>query len=95
MKSPAAAGSRSPLFLLGAVIVLVVLYSMLPSGEVEGHGGLRNPGSRLKAIPARTEFLIVSDLDKRSAIDGSKKPRWKAYLKKVCTVMSDACQCVG
>jgi hypothetical protein len=82
MKQFSVSPYRNQVLLVGAVVSLLLLYTMLPSNPAtNGHGNVRGP--MLSVIPSRTEFLIVSDLDKRSLIPGLKKPRWKAVLKKV------------
>jgi soluble calcium-activated nucleotidase 1 len=83
MKQLSVSSYRNQLLLVGAVAFLFVMYIALGSapdagGPITDH--LR--GQRLTSIQPRTEFLIVSDLDKRSAIPGLKKPRWKAVLRK-------------
>ncbi len=68
-------------------MALVLMYIAFPSGEAKGEAGAAPSqhlrASRLTSVPARMEFLIVTDLDKKSLVDPtSKKPRWKAFLKK-------------
>lgn len=83
MKPATTSQYRSQFMLVGAVILLFTLYMYLPASGGPGirGGGVEKPFKI--AIPARMDFLIVSDLDKRSAIEGLKKPRWKAVLKRV------------
>ncbi len=82
--TPKASGSkRAQYAIVGAVAALLLLYVMLPSaeeGSVDKH--LRGM-TKLSAVPERLEFLVVTDLDKRSFLSTSKKPRWKALLRKV------------
>ncbi len=69
--------------IIGGAALLVALYTLLPSGDSPAPKTSHLRANRLTAVPDRTEFLIVTDLDKRSADATSKKPRWKALLKKV------------
>jgi hypothetical protein len=75
---------RAHLYVVGVVAALFVLYVVLPSSEADAAsagGNLR--GSALTAIPRRMNFVIVTDLDKKSFVTTSKKPQWKAFLKQV------------
>ena len=76
---------RSHYLVIGAAATLLALYVLFPSTESATGPHLRPNGSksRLTSVPERMDFLIVTDLDKKSADATSKKPRWKAYLKKV------------
>lgn len=80
---------RRPI-VVGALVVLVLLamYALLPTAPTTSIRG--GTSVRLTVIPSRMEFLIVSDLDKRSAIAESKKPRWRAMLKKGVLVHNPA-----
>lgn len=75
---------RSQAVLVGAVFVLFMMYVALPSDATpQQRVTYHMRGSRLKSVPSRLEFLIVTDLDKKSAITTSAKPRWRSWLKKV------------
>lgn len=79
---------RAQFLIGGAVVALLLMYIAFPSGEASSDATAAAPShnlraNRLMSVPARMEFVVVTDLDKKSLVDPlSKKPRWKAFLKK-------------